>query len=72
MSRTDNKKNEFLKVAVKRTVKREIDMLAAHKQQPVYEVVGEAVEVYKLVLAGKLPAPADGVIVPVLEVISSH
>lgn len=38
---------QFLKVAVKRDVKREIDIIAAHEQRPVYEVISDMMEIYK-------------------------
>lgn len=40
-------KSEFLKVAVKRDMKREIDLIAADEQRPVYVVVEEMVNMYK-------------------------
>lgn len=44
---TQTTKSEFLKVAVKRDMKREIDLIAADEQRPVYVVVEEMVNMYK-------------------------
>ena len=39
--------NTFLKIAIKRNVKREIDIIAAMEQRSVYEVVADMVNDYK-------------------------
>lgn len=41
------KPNQFLKVAVKKEVKREIDILAASEQRRVYAVVKDMLDAYK-------------------------
>lgn len=45
--------DEKSKVSVNKDTKREIDLLAAHEQRPVYVVVEEMVELYKSTKAGK-------------------
>lgn len=45
----DETENTFLKVAVKREIKREIDIIAAMEQRSVYEVVADMVAAYKTV-----------------------
>lgn len=44
---------EKTKVSVTKDVKREIDLLAANEQRPVYILVEEMVEMYKSAKAGK-------------------
>lgn len=41
------------KVTVSKEVKREIDLLAANEQRPVYDLVEEMVEIYKSAKTGK-------------------
>ena len=50
--------DEKAKVSVNRDTKREIDLLAAHEQRPVYVVVEEMVEIYKSSKTGK-KGPVD-------------
>jgi len=44
----EDKKYDFAKVSVRPATKREIDVLAAMRQRPVYELVAEMLEVWKL------------------------
>lgn len=59
----------FQKISVKEDVKREIDILAAMEGRHVYEVVADAMKVYKQVVIGKKPSP-KGKAVSVVDVIS--
>ncbi len=61
-------KTNWAKVNIKPEVKREIDILAATAQRPVYELVAEMVNNYKLISISALPHPVDGQVVPVLHV----
>jgi hypothetical protein len=45
----DDKKYDFAKVSVRPATKREIDVLAAMHQQPVYEIVAEMLEAWKVI-----------------------
>jgi len=62
------KYENFARVAVRPEIKREIDILAATAQRPVYELVAEMVNNYKLVAISTLPHPVDGQVVPVAHV----
>jgi len=45
---TDNQiKTKFVKVSIKESVKREIDIIASSEQRPVYDVVADMLEIYK-------------------------
>lgn len=65
-----NKKG-FVKVAVRPEVKRAIDILAAEKQRPVYELVAEMLANYKLISVSSLPHPVDAETIPVLHMVSN-
>ena len=61
------------KISVKPEVKREIDTVAGHEQRPVYEIVGEAWELYKAVAVGKSPRKGKrSASVSVVDVISTN
>lgn len=47
MANKPAEKPQFLKVAVNPEVKREIDIIAASEQRPVYAVVSDMLEIYK-------------------------
>jgi len=65
---TKSQKYDFAKVSVRPEVKREIDILSAMQQRPVYELVAEMLANYKLISVTTLPHPVDGQVVPVLHV----
>jgi tRNA threonylcarbamoyladenosine modification (KEOPS) complex Cgi121 subunit len=46
------KKSEFLKVSVKRQIKRAIDIIAAKEQRPVYQVVSDMLAAYEKTQGG--------------------
>lgn len=45
----DKVKAEFSKISIRPDIKREIDIIAAREQRPVYSVVSDMLEVYKAV-----------------------
>lgn len=61
------KTTNWAKVNVKPEVKREIDVLAAMSQRPVYELVADMVANYKISSIVELPHPADAKAVPVIS-----
>lgn len=65
-------KSEFLKVAVKRDTKREIDLIAASEQRSKYLVIQDMLETYKAVKATTLPKPKGGKRVKVVEAVKVH
>lgn len=65
--------NEKTKISVTKPVKREIDLLAASEQRPVYLVVEDMVEAYKATRISKLPRPnKKAKPIPVIEVIAAQ
>lgn len=62
--------NDFAKVAVKKETKQEISMLAAYERRHEYEIVRDALELYKGVL--KKPSRLKKVVKPIsiAEIIS--
>lgn len=62
----------FEKVAVKPEVRREINMLAASENRPIYTVVEEMLETYKAAKVGKLPKPKNGKGVTIVEAMQAH
>lgn len=67
MTKTIKKYENFARVAVRPEVKREIDVLAAMSQRPVYELVADMVANYKITSIVELPHPADAKAVPVIS-----
>lgn len=63
----NEEKIRTLKVAVKAPVKREIDIIAASEQRPVYLVVEDMVRLYKAVTV-KRPGSKSAKPVPVVEI----
>jgi hypothetical protein len=63
--------NKFLKVAVKEKTKQEISLLAAFEQRHEYEIVRDALELYKAVL--KKPSSHKKITEPisVVEIIAA-
>ena len=57
MTKTKVQKYDFAKISVRPEVKREIDVIAAMNQRPVYELVAEMLHTYK----AALPRPAETV-----------
>lgn len=43
------------KISATEEIKREIDIVSAHEDRPVYEILGDAWELYKQVAIGKGP-----------------
>jgi hypothetical protein len=62
--------NKFAKVSVKEETKQEISMLAAFERRHEYEIVRDALELYKIVL--KKPSRSKKIVKPVsiAEIIS--
>ena len=65
-------KATFEKVAVKPEAKREINMLAASENRPIYAVIEEMLQTYKAVKVGKLPKPKGCKEVTIVEAIQVH
>ena len=51
---------KFARINVDENVKREIDIIAATNQKPVYKVVEEMLSIYKAATVETLPAPRSG------------
>ncbi len=65
-------KPNFLKVAVNPDVKREIDIIAASEQRPVYAVVSDMLEIYKATSAKAKKMTKSAKTLNVVEFISSQ
>lgn len=62
--------DKFDKLSVKPEVKREIDIIAAAERRHVYEVVADALKVYKIVSYGKGKKSKNAEPVTVAEVVA--
>ena len=51
---------KFARINVDENVKREIDIIAATNQKPVYKVVEEMLSIYKAATVETLPTPKGG------------
>lgn len=63
--------NKFAKVSVKEETKREISLLAAHERRYEYEVVRDALELYKAVVLKKPSGSKKVKSVSVSEIIAA-
>lgn len=63
----------FVRMNVKSDIKREIDILAASEQRPVYEIVDDMLKLYKAVAIKRATKSTRKVEdVPVADVIATH
>lgn len=69
---TDEKKSQFLKMAVKPDVKREIEIIAASEQRPIYDVVSDMLEIYKATTSKAKKAARAAKTVTVAEFIAAQ
>lgn len=67
-----DEKNTFVRMNVKSTTKREIDIIAASEQRDIYEVVEDMLKLYKIVSVGKTPKSKNNKSVPVADVVAAH
>jgi hypothetical protein len=65
-------KPSFLKVAVNPEVKREIDIIAASEQRPVYAVVSDMLEIYKATTEKRKKITKRAKVMTVAEFISTQ
>lgn len=63
---------EFARINVDKNIKREIDLIAADQQKPVYKIVEEMLETYKAAAVETLPAPKGGKKVKVVKAARVH
>lgn len=66
-----DEKKEFKKVSIPRPLKREIALLAASESRYEYEIVADAMNLYKQVAVSK-SKPRKKQPVPVADVIATH
>jgi len=65
-------KKQFKKVSIPPPLKREIALLAASESRYEYEIVEDAMKLYKAVAVGKSLRSRDKKPVPVADVIATH
>jgi hypothetical protein len=64
-------KDEFVRMNIKQGAKREIDIIAASEQRPVYEIVEDMLKLYKAAAVGKSLSKKSKP-VSVADVIATH